>query len=205
MFASAGTLRTGTWPVLSCMAQMLLSCSCGRRQVGLLFRCRCHNAQWNGLLRALQGTMWSSCNALIGSRHPCGSFPTHAPACPLNGSRLLRIELASCHPSLATSARTVYCIGIFPILQTAPPLHLSSSLTLAGVYISPSRLLFDHLTKVVLEFLPASQVGSITCCPRDDKKKIFISILLRICVGHCWNVWVATVSEDIYLQRQVNM
>lgn len=184
-FASAGTLRTGTWPVLSCMAQMLLSCSRGRRQVVLLFRCRYHNAQWSGLLRVLQEKMWSSCNALIGSHHPCDSFPTHAPACPLNGSRLLRMELASCYPSLATSVRTVYCIGILPVLETTPPLHLPSSLTLAGIYISPSRLLFDHLAKVVLEFLPASQVGSITCCPRDDKKKVFISILLRICVGHC--------------------
>jgi hypothetical protein len=85
---------------------------------------------------------------------------------------------------LLLQVRTVYCVCIFPVLETTPSLHLSSSLTLAGVHISPSWLLFDYLAKMVLEFLPSGQVGSITYRSRDDKQKISIFFFAVFCVRH---------------------
>jgi len=79
---------------------------------------------------------------------------------------------------------TVRGICIFFVFESAPALHLASSLALTRVYFDPAWLLPDNSPDMILELLPARKIRCIACRTSDDQQKVTIPFFPACCEGH---------------------
>jgi hypothetical protein len=97
--------------------------------------------------------------------------------------------------SCCRSTLTVSGVRIFSVSEPSPALHLTPSLTLAGININPSGLLFYNFPNMVLELLPTCQIWGMSGRSRDDEQEVAISVFPRAGVGHYGRLAAALVDS----------